>query len=201
MLFTNVTVHGPTGILVTDVRVKDGHVTGSGPDSDVIDGSGLGLVAVVPAAAGGRGHMVGRVVPGIPADLLLVPRDAMPDLGTPWWRVVVTRRDVRALLTRGQLVIRDGEPLDRPANPEDARIGVWVDRNDWLHQELLPQGRYDETRGGRRHAYTGRYWLDGDRIDYLDDSGFYAFGEFIGDELFHADFVLRRRMPPTATGG
>ncbi|GAB7043943.1 MULTISPECIES: Atu4866 domain-containing protein [Catenuloplanes] len=195
MLFKNVQVHGPAGSLLADVRVRDGYVTAAGPDSEVIDGSGLGLVAVVPAIGGNRGHMVGRVEPGIPADLLLVPQAAMPELGTPWWRVIVTRRDVRALLTRGQVMIRDGDPLDRPANPEGARIGVWVDQNDWLHQELLPRGRYDETRGGREHAYTGRYWLDGDRIDYLDDSGFYAFGEFIGDQLFHATFVMRQQAP------
>jgi hypothetical protein len=24
------------------------------------------------------------------------------------------------------------------------------------------------------------YWIDGDRIDYLDDLGFWAFGEFVG---------------------
>ncbi|GAA2903239.1 hypothetical protein Acy02nite_86540 [Actinoplanes cyaneus] len=200
MLFKNVQVHGPAGSLVTDVRVKDGQVadtgTGTGPDTQVIDGSGLGLVAVVPATRKDQGHMVGRVEPGIPADLLLVPRGSMPRLGTPWWRVIVGRTDLRALLTRGQVVIRDGEPLDRPANPDGARVGVWIDQNDWLHQELLPQGWYDETRGGRRHAYTGRYWLDGNRIDYLDDSGFYAFGEFIGDQLFHAEFVMRQQARP-----
>ncbi|GAA4972148.1 Atu4866 domain-containing protein [Actinoplanes utahensis] len=71
----------------------------------------------------------------------------------------------------------------------------------WLHQELLAEGRYDETRGGRRHAYTGRHRLDGDRIDYLDDSGFYAIGSFLGEELYHAEFVMRhggggRGTPP-----
>ena len=193
MLFTDVQIHGSGGTLVTDVRVNAGQVTDSGSDGRVIDGAGLGLVAVVPAPGGSGGHVVGRVEAGIPADLLLVPRAVMPRPGTPWWRVVVSRRDVRALLSQGDLVVYNGDPLDRPANPHAERLGVWVDQNDWLHQELLAQGRYDETRGGRRHAYTGRYWLDGDRIDYLDDSGFYAFGEFIGDQLFHAEFVMRRQ--------
>jgi len=193
VLFSNVRIHGRSGPVVTDVQVRDGVVAPGGPGGpggEIVDARGLGLIAVVPAPDG-RGHVVGRVEPGIPADLLLVPQAAMPSLGTSWWRVVVSRGDVRALLSRGRFVVRDGEPLDRPANPGGARLGVWIDQNDWLHQELLPDGRYDETRGGRRHAYTGRYWLDGDRIDYLDDSGFYAFGDFIGDELHHAGFVMR----------
>jgi hypothetical protein len=197
VLFTNVHIHGTTGTVVTDVRVNDGRVTDGGPDGQVINGYGLGLVAVVPAPGRGGGHVIGRVEPGISADLLLVPRNAMPRLGTPWWRVVVSRTDVRALTSKGNLVVRNGDPLDRPANPRAEHLGVWVDQNDWLHQELLPQGRYDETRDGRRHAYTGRYWVDGDRIDYLDDSGFYAFGEFIDDQLFHAEFVMRRQPAPT----
>jgi len=189
-LFENLRVHGPSGPLTTDVRVLDGHVVPAGPDEEVIDGAGLGMVSVVADAE--RGHVVGRVETGTPADLLLVPRRIMPRLATPWWRVVISRSDVRGLLMRGRFVVRDGEPVDRPADLAGARTGVWVDRAGRLHQELLPDGRYDETRGGRRHAYTGRYWADGDRIDYLDDSGFYAFGSFVGDELYHAEFVMRR---------
>jgi hypothetical protein len=47
----------------------------------------------------------------------------MPRLGTPWWTVVLSRRDVRLLLSDGRPVIRDGDPLDRPAG--DSRIGAW----------------------------------------------------------------------------
>ncbi|MEU8241129.1 Atu4866 domain-containing protein [Actinoplanes missouriensis] len=194
MLFTGIHVHVPAGTTTTDVAVAGGRVTASGVAGEVIDGSGLAMIAIVPAPDG-RGHVVGAVEPGIPADLLVVPRRVMPRPGTPWWRVIISRGDVRALVSRGRIVVRDGEPLDRPANPDGERVGVWVDRADWLHQELLPEGRYDETRGGRQHAYTGRYWLDGDRIDYLDDSGFYAFGDFIRDELYHAEFVMRLRQP------
>jgi hypothetical protein len=70
-------------------------------------------------------------------------------------------------------------------------MGVWIGEHDFLHQELTPDGRYDETRGGRPHAYEGRYWIDGDRIDYLDDLGFWAFGEFRGEELHHAGYAMR----------
>jgi hypothetical protein len=190
VLFKGVQVHGTSGPVTTDVRVRNGRVVPDGATGEVIDGAGLGMIAVV--ADEKQGHLVGRVEPGISADLLLAPQRLLPRLGTPWWRVVIGRQDVRGLLTRGQFVVRDGEPVARPANPNGARTGVWIDRAGWLHQELLPNGRYDETRGGRRHAYTGRYWLDGDRIDYLDDSGFYAFGSFVGDELRHAEFVMRR---------
>ena len=192
MLFKDVQVRGPHGAAITGVRVRDGLIAASGPDDEVIDGTGLALVAVV-AAPDGRGYVVGAVEPGRPADLLLVPRRVAPELGTRWRRVVISRYDVRALLSRGRLVVRDGDPLDRPSEPADARTGTWIDQNDWLHQQLRADGRYDETRGGRRHAYEGRYWLDRDRIDYLDDSGFYAFGEFIGDRLHHVDFVMRLR--------
>ncbi|MFE5372965.1 Atu4866 domain-containing protein [Streptomyces mirabilis] len=63
------------------------------------------------------------------------------------------------------------------------RVSVWIDRHDFPHQEPTADGRYDETRGGRPHAYQGRYWIDGDRIDYLDHLGFWAYGEFQGDAL------------------
>lgn len=70
--------------------------------------------------------------------------------------------------------------------PDDPRIGLWSDERGWLRQRLLPNGRYDEARGERESAYQGRYWIDGDRIDYLDDLGFWAFGTFSGDRLDHA---------------
>jgi len=89
---------------------------------------------------------------------------------------------------------RCGGRRGRPAG--DSRIGVWIDRSGHLIQELRPDGRYSETHGSRRDAYTGCYWLDGDRVDYLDDLGFYAFGDFVDGELLHAEFrpaAARRR--------
>jgi Agrobacterium tumefaciens protein Atu4866 len=38
--------------------------------------------------------------------------------------------------------------------------------------------RYDEQRGPRKSAYVGRYCVKGDRIWYVDDTGFTADGEF-----------------------
>jgi len=36
-------------------------------------------------------------------------------------------------------------------------IGMWVTSDGYIRQELLPDGRYDEARGDRQSAYTGRY--------------------------------------------
>jgi len=63
---------------------------------------------------------------------------------------------------------------------------VWIDVKDFLHQELMPTAA--TTRPGAAaptptRAGTG---INGDRIDYLDDLGFWAYGEFQGDELHHA---------------
>jgi len=35
-------------------------------------------------------------------------------------------------------------------------------------------GRYDEARGNRKSAYQGRCSLEGDHIEYVDDTGFTA---------------------------
>ncbi|MFI1884433.1 Atu4866 domain-containing protein [Streptomyces jumonjinensis] len=110
--------------------------------------------------------------------------------------VLLTRPEqVRALVAAGRPVRWSGAAVPgRATAPETGipatqeltggpRVGIWIDRNGFLHQELTADGRYDETRGGRPHAYRGRYWIDGDRIDYLDDLGSWAYGEFRGDEL------------------
>ncbi|WP_279329134.1 Atu4866 domain-containing protein [Streptomyces sp. OS603R] len=65
-------------------------------------------------------------------------------------------------------------------------------RTGLLRQELTADGRYDETRGGRTHAHQGRFWIDGDRVDDLDDLGFRRTGGTKGDELHHAGHVMKR---------
>ncbi|WP_261165079.1 Atu4866 domain-containing protein [Microbacterium sp. Marseille-Q6965] len=110
--------------------------------------------------------------------------------------LVVPPRALRAVVVEGALVVRDGAPL-RPAgtdarDADDPRLGAWTDADRDMTQFLTPDGRYSETRGGRRDAYTGRFWLDGDRITYLDDTGFWAFGQYHDGVLHHAGFVLRR---------
>jgi hypothetical protein len=70
--------------------------------------------------------------------------------------------------------------------------GMWVTANRNIRHELLPNGRYVEARGNREKAYEGRYWLKGDHIEYLDDSGFSADGDFRDGVLYHAGMVMTR---------
>lgn len=72
-------------------------------------------------------------------------------------------------------------------------VGMWVTADGHIRQELLPNGRYDEARGGRQSAYTGSYQVSGTRIDYLDDTGFTADGTFNGDVLHHGGYVFYRQ--------
>ncbi|KRA98019.1 hypothetical protein ASD83_13245 [Devosia sp. Root685] len=72
-------------------------------------------------------------------------------------------------------------------------IGLWVTEDGHIRHELLPNGRYMEARGTRERAYEGRYLVTGTRIEYWDDTGFTADGDFIDDILHHAGMILYRR--------
>jgi hypothetical protein len=69
-------------------------------------------------------------------------------------------------------------------------IGMWVTADGYIRHELLPNNRYDEARGGRKSAYRGNYQISGNHIDYQDDTGFMADGDFIDGVLHHAGMVL-----------
>lgn len=72
-------------------------------------------------------------------------------------------------------------------------LGMWVTGDDRIRQELLPTGRYDEARGTHKSAYQGRYEVEGNRIQYWDDTGFTADGTFVtADELHHGGMVFYR---------
>lgn len=71
-------------------------------------------------------------------------------------------------------------------------VGMWVTADGQIRHELLPNGRYDEARGRRRSAYQGRYTITGNHIDYVDDTGFTADGDFVDGVLYHGGMVLRR---------
>ena len=71
-----------------------------------------------------------------------------------------------------------------------AYIGMWVTADGHIRHELLPGNRYDEARGSRKSAYQGSYKVTGNHIDYKDDTGFTADGEFRNGTLYHAGMVL-----------
>ncbi len=82
-------------------------------------------------------------------------------------------------------------------------VGMWVTADGHIRQELLPDGRYDEARGSRRSAYTGRYTVTGHHLEYVDDTGFTATGDIRDGVLFHEHLVLyreRERETETETG-
>lgn len=81
--------------------------------------------------------------------------------------------------------------------PQTSYVGLWVTQDGRVRHELLPNGRYDEARGTRESAYQGRYTLTGDHIDYVDDTGFTADGDFRDGVLYHGGMVLYRREKPT----
>jgi hypothetical protein len=94
-------------------------------------------------------------------------------------------------------------PPDRPHEPTQQRgqaqvehpyVGMWITGDGHIRQELLPNGRYDEARGERLSAYTGRYEVRGNHIDYWDDTGFTADGTFVNDnELHHGGMIFYRQ--------
>ncbi|GGK00594.1 hypothetical protein GCM10011583_35060 [Streptomyces camponoticapitis] len=192
------------------VGVGPGIVTAAQDDNAiVVNCTGMTVApAVVDTVAlvGGRRRRteyVATLTPGNTTDFLVVPDELAADVPDAVATLMTRPRQVRALVVAGRPVLWAGTDVPgRSTAPEvgipaaedltgSPRVGVWIDRNDFLHQVLTPDGRYDETRGGRPHAYQGRYWIDGDRIDYLDDLGFWAYGEFRSDELHHAGYVMK----------
>lgn len=77
-----------------------------------------------------------------------------------------------------------------PAHPY---AGMWMTADRQVRHELLSSGRYREARGTRESAYKGRYQVSGNHIEYQDDTGFAADGDFIGDVLYHAGMILSRQ--------
>lgn len=205
--------HG--GVLTRDI------VLGDWADAGVLIGGAL-VVGVGPgldSAADDDGMIVvdcrgclvmssspdgdGRLIPGVPATIA-VYRVADPETA-PVTPIVNRASHLDIQLVDGKPVIWGGRPVDglviSDSTPRlklvdvaaDApRLGLWSDERGFLRQRLLPDGRYDEARGERDSAYRGRFWIDGDRIDYLDDEGFWAFGVFANDRLEHAGYVLSR---------
>ncbi|WP_351225960.1 Atu4866 domain-containing protein [Streptomyces sp. NPDC002133] len=180
------------------VGVGPGLLTAAGDDDMiVIDCAGT---LVLPATTDfTEPHKSGTLTPGEAADIAVLRLADAP--GTPAGAVPARGTHLDILVTGGQVRLWNGRPLDdalAAATPDEAPaydpahpyLGMWVDENDFVRQELLPNGRYDEARGDRPSAYQGRYWINGTRIDYL---GFWAFGEFQDGILHHAGYRFTRR--------
>ena len=71
-----------------------------------------------------------------------------------------------------------------------AYIGMWVTKDGYVRHELLPGNRYDEARGALKSAYQGSYNVTGNHIDYKDDTGFTADGQFKEGILYHGGMIL-----------
>lgn len=72
-------------------------------------------------------------------------------------------------------------------------VGMWVTEDGGVRHELLPNNRYVEARGTKEAAYVGRYEVTGDHIEYWDDTGLTADGDFRDDVLHHGGMILRRK--------
>lgn len=86
---------------------------------------------------------------------------------------------------------------DDRASHDHPYVGMWITADGRIRHELLPNGRYVEARGSREKAYQGRYEVTGDHIEYRDDTGFTADGDFVDGVLHHAGMILYRdgRVP------
>jgi hypothetical protein len=176
-----------------DVRVEGGVVTAIGPglraaagaDARVVDGTGTTLV---PAADDGSTE-VGALVPGSPATFGQLPtrvtRPARLD-ELVWYTDRATLWIDGAVAAPEPVRAPTGRTVDSPL------VGTWYDERADVVQELGPDGRYDETRGGRRHAYQGCFWVHGEQVVYRDDLGFWAYATLRGTTLHHVHFRFRR---------
>lgn len=123
--------------------------------------------------------------------------DGRPYVNEYAW--VMTMRDERVVRVTAYLdLVALQELLDRvspAAGVDHPYVGMWETADGRIRQELLPNGRYDEARGERQSAYTGRYDVRGNHIDYWDDTGFIADGTFVtDDELHHGGMIFHRKV-------
>jgi hypothetical protein len=98
------------------------------------------------------------------------------------------------LLTVGLLNVQCSPKSYRIMEQNEKYIGMWVTKDGYIRQELLPNNRYDEARGDKKSAYQGRYKISGNHIDYWDDTGFTADGEFRDGVLYHGGYVFYKEM-------
>lgn len=100
------------------------------------------------------------------------------------------------LSAQGQAHFRKTENLNQPQKSSimstHPYLGTWITDDGHVRHQLLAGGRYDEARGKKESAYRGRYEITGNHIEYLDDTGFTADGDFVDGVLYHGGMVFRR---------
>lgn len=184
-----------------DIVVTDGTVTHVGtrrrpaqPDAVTIDAAGASAVPLlVESAVHARPphhRNVDDLAPGNRAAFAVIRGSVRGDRIRHM--LVVSPRDLLAVVVGKQVEALHGAPTRPSADRGHAWTGAWTDTNRGMTQYLTPYGRYSETRGGRADAYTGCYWVHEDRITYVDDQGFWAFGQQVNGILHHAGYVLHR---------
>lgn len=99
-----------------------------------------------------------------------------------------------APVAEAQIIPAQAIDMTRTNLSEADLVGMWVTENGHIRLELLAGGRYDEARGARRSAYTGRWEVRGPgQIFFADDSGFTATGTVadgtleVGGDRFRRD--------------
>ena len=104
-------------------------------------------------------------------------------------------RQAYAALVTAALFVQSAEAQEANMQPNHPYVGMWVTDDNRVRHELLPNGRYVEARGQRERAYEGRYEVDGTHIEYWDDTGFTADGDFVDQNTLHHGGMILRRTP------
>ncbi|MDQ8034903.1 hypothetical protein CEG14_07455 [Bordetella genomosp. 1] len=101
------------------------------------------------------------------------------------------RRGAALPVWGAQALAERGVDRDAPGDP-DRFLGTWVTADGAARHELQSNGRYQEARNGQSRRIGGRFWIEGNYIEYRDDSGHAADGVFRDGKLHHAGFVYHR---------
>ncbi len=108
--------------------------------------------------------------------------------------LLITMASYTGCKSQGEKTI-NGEKMETKKTIEETKeyIGMWVTEDNHVRHNLLPNGRYDEARGNTESAYQGIYWVKGNHIEYKDDTGFTADGDFKDGILYHDGMILYKR--------
>ncbi len=113
----------------------------------------------------------------------------------------MARRFVAAALLVAALILVGAVTFVAPAHSQTGAIammnhdytGLWITADSEVRQVLLPNGRYVEARGHLDVAYQGSYWIEGDHIEYRDDTGYVDSGDFVDGVLHNSGMVMYAR--------